>query len=296
MHDINFSHEHELKEHDFLGCCKDCQNSLAVIKPHIMGFADRIRQYSRKRLEALPPEELYRLYQILDDLAHMNAGSHLSSLLLDEEEIRHELPLIRSYYTAFFGIHEDHLADELIHSRDPWKLLGTFPLYPRYVSLVEKQIEAMHIAPGKRLVFIGSGPVPLTLILMNRLFGIRSIGIDNTPETVRLSREVIQHLGLQKEIEIVQGDDSSLENFNWDIVLVAALAEPKVRIFRNLRNILDKRGPAPVVFRTYTGMQAVLYKPVQPEDIKGFKIVKAVAPTGRVNNTTVFVRIDQKNR
>jgi hypothetical protein len=30
MHDINYFHEHELKEHDFLGC-KDCQNSLNII-------------------------------------------------------------------------------------------------------------------------------------------------------------------------------------------------------------------------------------------------------------------------
>jgi hypothetical protein len=35
MHDINYFHEHELKEHDFLGCCKDCQGSLNIIKPHI---------------------------------------------------------------------------------------------------------------------------------------------------------------------------------------------------------------------------------------------------------------------
>ena len=92
MHDINFLHEHELKEHDFLGCCKDCQNSLAIIKPHIMEFAGRVRQYSLKALELLPPAELYRLYQLLDDLAHMNAGSHLAGLLLDEKDIRRELP------------------------------------------------------------------------------------------------------------------------------------------------------------------------------------------------------------
>ena len=146
--------------------------------------------------------------------------------------------------------------------------------------------------PGKRLVFLGSGPVPMTLILMSRLFNIRSVGIDNNPEIVKLSQKVIQHLGLEKQIDIIQGDDSSLETLDWDMVLVAALAEPKVRIFQNVRQVLDKRGPAPVVFRTYTGMRAVLYKPVQPEDIKGFKIVKALAPSGRVNNTTVFMRID----
>ncbi|WDP91310.1 MAG: nicotianamine synthase [Desulfobacter sp.] len=293
MHDINFLHEHELAEHDFLGCCKDCRNSLAIIKPHIMGFAGRIEQYSHDMLTALPPDELYRLYQLLDDLAHMNAGPHLSGLILEEADIRQTLPLIRSYYTAFFSIHEARLAQELIHRKDPWAHLVNFPLYPRYEALVRNQIEAMHISSKSRFLFLGSGPVPMTLILMSRLYGIRSMGLDANPETVELSRKVVRHLGLQKDIEIIQGDESCLDSLNWDIILVAALAEPKTRIFNTLRNILDKRGPAaPVIFRTYTGMRAVLYKPVQPEEIRGFKIVKAVAPTGRVNNTTVFMQIN----
>ena len=290
MHEINFFHEHELKEHDFLGCCKDCQRSLSIIKPHIMGFADKIRTYSREALEALAPATLYRLYQILDDLAHMDAGPHLSGLLLEEDEIRQELPLIRSYYTTFFSIHETGLARELIKKADPWAHLRDFPLFPRYEALVRSQMEAMHIQPGKRLAFLGSGPVPLTLILMSRLFGIQTLGIDNNPETVALSREVIRRMGMEGRIDIAQGDDTTIADLDWDLILIAALAEPKQRIFSNLRKILERRpGAAPVVFRTYTGMRAVLYKPVQPEDIRGFKIVKALAPTGRVNNTTVFM-------
>ena len=74
MHDINYHHEHELKDHDFLGCCKDCQTSLNIIKPHILAFARKIGQYTPEMLAALPPDELYRLYQLLDDLAHMDAG------------------------------------------------------------------------------------------------------------------------------------------------------------------------------------------------------------------------------
>lgn len=289
MHEINFFHEHELKEHDFDGCCKDCQNTLAIIKPHIMGFAEKIQAYAYDRLKALSPRELYQLYQILDDLAHMDAGPHLSGLLLEEKEIRNVLPTIRSYYTTFFSIHERHLARELLESPDPWKQLETFPLYPRYEALVKNQIDAMHISSEKRLAFLGSGPVPLSLILLSRYFGIPCVGIDSDAETVEISRKIIRCLGLEKKIEIVQGDDATLGDLNWDVVLVAALAEPKARIFSQLLNIMADREPSLVVFRTYTGMREMLYKPVQPEDIKGYKIVKAVPPTGRVNNTTVFM-------
>jgi len=292
MHDINYSHQHELVEHDFLGCCKDCRTSLKIIKPHIMAFARKIKGYNPKKLEALNPDDLYQLYQLLDDLAHMEAGDNLAGLILDEPDIRAELPLIRSYYSTFFDIHEVHLANKLLKSHSPWKTLKSFPLYPRYEALVRNQIEAMHIEADSTLVFIGSGPVPISLILMSRFYGLRSVGLDISAKTVELSKKVIKCLGLENKIKIICGDDSNLKKIDWDMVLVSALAEPKARIFKSLREILKNRKKhVPVVFRTYTGMRAVLYEPVKPDDIKGFKIIRQVLPTERVNNTTVFAKL-----
>ncbi len=294
MHEINFIHEHELDEHDFLGCCKNCQASRDIIKPHVMAFAKRIKKYTVKRLAALKPDDLYRLYQFLDDLAHMEAGAYLAGLILEEPDIRRELPVIRSYYASFFSIHEKHLAEELFKSDAPWETLKYFPLYPRYETLVRSQIEALNTTVGSTMVFIGCGTVPLTLILLNRLYGIRSIGLDISNETVKLAKKVIQCLGLENEIEIILGDDSRLRELDWDMVLVAALAEPKARIFQILREVLKERpGHVPVIFRTYTGMRAVLYEPVQPEDLEGFTIVNEIPPRDRVNNTTVILELTE---
>jgi hypothetical protein len=41
-------------------------------------------------------------------------------------------------------------------------------------------------------------------------------------------------------------------------------------------------------------MRAVLYEPVSPSDIKGFRIIKKVFPTGRVNNTTIFAELENE--
>jgi len=292
MHDINYFHEHELKEHNFLGCCKDCQNSLNIIKPHILAFAERIRKHTREMLEKLPPDELYRLYQLLDDLAHLEVGAHLANLILEEAEIKAVLPLIRAYYATFFSIHEMHLARQLIASQDPWETLPMFPLYPRYESLIRTQAETLPDLTSKRLLFIGCGPVPMSLIFMKRFYQTRSLGLEASIACVDAAREVIHSLGLEKDIEIVHGDDSLLRDLQWDAVLVAALAEPKERIFRHLRGILmEKEGHIPVIYRTYTGMRAVLYAPVSEDDVRGFRTVKKIFPTGRVNNTTIFAEL-----
>ena len=257
MHDINYFHDHELKEHDFLGCCKDCRASLNIIKPHILAFAEKIRKYTRQMLEELPPDELYRLYQLLDDLAHMGAGEHLAALILDEEEIKSVLPVIRSYYAAFFSIHEEHLAQQLLDADDPWTMLKSFPLYSRYEALIKGQMELIPDLPGKKWVFIGCGPVPMSLILMSHFYGTRSLGLDASKDSIQLAKGVIKSLGLESHIEIVHGDDFILKDLDWDAVLVAALAEPKERIFGNLRTLLaQQKRHVPIIYKNYNGMRA----------------------------------------
>ncbi|MCD4721955.1 MAG: nicotianamine synthase [Desulfobacula sp.] len=306
MHDINFTHEHEVEEHDFLGCCLDCRQSLEIVKPLILGFSKDIKKYSQDALTALDPEELYQKFQIIDDLAHLNAGDSLAGMILDDPKIRHELPVIRSYYTTFFSIHERHLAKQLLNTKDPWLVFESFPLYPRYKALIKNQVENQiknqtektDFSADNVLAFIGCGPVPMSLILLSRLYKIRSIGIDIMPDSVSLARRVIACLGLEDSITIVQGDETRLRELDWNFVLVAALAEPKIRIFQNLRTILKEaatRQPGNhntlVIYRTYTGMRAVLYKPVQPDDINGFRIITEILPTQRVNNTTIIAQL-----
>jgi cyclopropane fatty-acyl-phospholipid synthase-like methyltransferase len=269
---------------------------MEIVKPHILAFAERIKQYDRAMLEALCPDDLYRLYLLLDDLAHLDAGEGLAGRILDEPEIRRELPLIRDYYKTFFSIHEVHVARLLLDSSAPWKTFKSFPLYPRYEALIRSQMKTGRLKSGGKLAFIGSGAVPSSLILLSHLAGIRSLGLDTSQSTVEISREVVRCLGLEKEIKIFQGNETLLETLDWDMILVAAMAEPKERIFRNLRHIMLEKGKtkARVVFRTYTGMRAILYEPVCPADTEGFKIVKSLFPAGRVNNTTVVARLAEQ--
>jgi hypothetical protein len=294
MHDVNYHHEHELKKHDFLGCCKDCQHSLEIIKPHIMDFAERIRHYDDEALKTLSPDDLFRLFLLLDDLAHMEAGEHLSELILSEPEINAVLPAIRAYYDIFFSIHEVHLAEKLLRSNTPWETLKSFPLYPRYEALVKNQIEIYNIDRRSRLAFIGCGPVPSSLILLNHLAGIRSVGLEISGDIVALSRQVVHRLGLEREIDIVHGDETLLRELDWDTILVAAMATPKKRIFRNLRRIMMETGKtdASVFYRTYSGMRAILHAPVTADEIEGFTIVGRYFPLGRVNNTIVVARLE----
>ncbi len=56
-----------------------------------------------------------------------------------------------------------------------------------------------HWHEDKTFVFVGSGPLPLTLILFREKFGCKCIGIEIQEDVAELSREVIQKLGLMTE-------------------------------------------------------------------------------------------------
>ncbi len=289
MHDFNIEHRHVLQEEDFRGCCLDCRRSLEIIKPHVMAFYRRIRGYTRQDLAALPVDELYRLYQALDDIAHLNVGDHLAGLILKESQIRRALPTIRAYYAAFFSLHEIHQARRVAHAQDPRATLETFPLYERYRALIRSQVEAYPLPRGARVAFIGCGPFPVSIVLLAGMHGVRCVGLDTDPEAVALARRCVGRLGLADRVSILRGDESALEGLEWDTVVVAALAEPKARIFRTLHRLLAGREGARVCLRTYTGIRAVLYHPVRQEDLQGFRRVAEIAPAGRVNNTLVFL-------
>jgi precorrin-6B methylase 2 len=146
----------------------------------------------------------------------------------------------------------------------------------------------VRFTPEQKFVFIGSGPLPLTLILFNKTFGVQGIGIEMLPDVAELSRKVIDKLGLSSQIEVIVGDETCLNDIDYDIVMVAALAEPKERVFTNIWDSVETS--TPVIYRTYTGMRAILYSPVTERATRGFHKVVMILPTGKVNNTSVLIR------
>jgi hypothetical protein len=152
-------------------------------------------------------------------------------------------------------------------------MLESFPLYARYEDMINVHIQ--NSPDIEVLAFIGCGPLPVTLLLFSKLYGIRCIGVDKDPEAVSLAKSCVKHFGLEKKISIIKGDETVLSKIEWDSVLIAGLAEPKQCIFRNLHSMIknrksDSKKSVSVCYRNYSDMRQLLYWPVQPEQIRGF--------------------------
>ena len=280
---------------NFPALFQDYKRQLCSIRSHILHFYRNIKNRDLTTMTESNLAELYEVFSELDELGHLDVDNEMCEFVLRDPVIRSLLPAIYSSYSSFFSLHENRLALKILGYEDPWKMLESFPLYPRYENLINAHVRN---SPGiEVLAFIGCGPLPVTLLLFNKLHGIRCIGIDTDPEAVSLAKSCVKHFGLEKEISIVEGDENSLEGLEWDSVLIAGLAEPKPRIFQNLHTILknkksEPKKPVSVCYRNYTGMRQLLYWPVQPEHTRGFRKINEIYPSGGENNTLVFLECE----
>ena len=274
---------------------QDSEKQLNTMKSQIMDFHSKIKDLDVNTTSESNLVELYDLFSELYELVHSNVSEDIQRAVFRDPVICSLLPAIHKSYSSFFSVHETHLAREILNYDDPWGMLESFPLYQRYVNLIKVQVQ--NSPDIETLAFIGCGPLPVTLLLFSKLYGISCIGIDKDPEAVLLAKSCVKHFDLEKEISIIPGNETELSKIKWDSVLIAGLAEPKIRIFQNLNNItkkkkLELKKPISICYRNYTGMRQLLYRPVIPEYISGFRKVKEIDPSGGVHNTLVFLECD----
>lgn len=269
--------------------------NIRIIKSSILHFYNNIKSCDLNRVSNLNLPHLYDIFSELDEIGHLDASDDFCQSLLRDPVISSVLPSIYTSYTRFFSLHEVQLARKILACEEPWKMLESFPLYARYEDMIKIHIQ--NSSQIKVLAFIGCGPLPITLLLFSKLYSIRCIGVDQDPEAVALAKNCVKHFSLEKEISILEGDETVLSDTEWDSVLIAGLAEPKQRIFRNLHSMIENRKSGSeksvsVCYRNYSGMRQLFYWPVRQEQIKGFRKINEIYPSGNVNNTLVFLECE----
>ncbi len=263
--------------------------------PKIEEIAIKLENYgidSLDDLSSLNSVDLDEITTLLDEIeviAHdetidFDSAKHI----LDDEKMNNALILIRKFYLYIGARLETNNAMEIIESDNPKATLDTFHFYERYEGLLTNESKLAHWHEDKTFVFVGSGPLPLTLILFREKFGCKCIGIEIQEDVAELSRKVIKKLGLDDGIEILVGDETLLRDLDFDILMVAAFAEPKDRVFSNVWEIVDEK--TPVLVRTYSGMRAILYAPLTDTILRGFHKEVMLLPMGNTNNTSVLLR------
>ncbi|MBQ6219455.1 MAG: methyltransferase [Methanosphaera sp.] len=256
----------------------------------IREIAIKLNKIGKEHIDETSLNELIPILNEIEVIAHDEEINYDSAkLILSDEGMINSLETIREFYIYIGARLERENAYEIIEGgENAWDVLDTFHFYERYEGLLKNESQLVPFDENTKFIFIGSGPLPLTLIMFNKIFGCKCVGIEVQPSVAKLSRHIIRRLGLEDDIKIVIGDERYIKHLDYDVIMVAAFAIPKNKVFSNLWEIVDE--DTPILYRTYSGMRQMLYEPVKDVDLRGFHQEGLVLPTGNVNNTSVLIK------
>ena len=275
-------------------------NSVGIYAEPIIGEIREI--YSA--IKGLKDKEIYRdhsnhlttVFQRLEYLIAQDISDKRAEELLSNSEFDSAFDVITLFRSMYMAKLEIEHAKTILKSRDPWETLKKFVHRPNYLQLARTEYQGSGIKPGERVLFLGSGPLPISLIVLCQQYGLRGIGIEQEPDRAELSRTVLDKIGLSDRITIITGNQYSMPlEERPALVMVAAQAEPKKGIFDHLAKVLP--AGTKVSYRIYEkGLRKLLDTFSRYELPAQFEEYLRVRPKPPANNTVVFLTTRSRNK
>ena len=250
-----------------------------------------IKDFVDREVYQDPTGNLKDVFQRLDYLIALDMDNRSTEAILSNSRFNSAFDAISTFRSEYTAELEVEQANSILKSRDPWKTLTNFRYLPNYIQLARTESCGAGLKPGNTVLFIGSGPLPLTLIVLCHQHGTRGIGIEQYPERAELSRRVLEKLGLLREIRIINGNHLTLPlEETPELIIVAAQAEPKNEIFDHLASVLP--AGTKISYRTYEkGLRRMLDTFARYELPGRLREYMRVHPEPPANNTSVFLTV-----
>jgi len=142
-----------------------------------------------------------------------------------------------------------------------------FIYWDNYRELSDKEVALLSLCcpvsktHGKRhVVFVGSGPLPMSAIIMAHTQEYRLTCIDCDAEAVDLSSRLVQKLHMEEAVRVICCDGSDYDYHDADVVMVASLIPDKQIVLQAVKQSRMDR-PTHVIVRSAEDLNMLLYCP-----------------------------------
>lgn len=171
-----------------------------------------------------------------------------------------------------------------------------FPYYKNYKDLTRLEWSAIASCAEHdhhNVLFIGSGPLPMTAIVLATVHGISCTLVDNDLEAVEVSRKLIQTLGLEHMITVVCSDGDTFDRMSdFNMIYIAALAgqddASKEKIFAHVQKTASAH--CHILARSSWGRRQLLYPPLPKQIYSFFKPLMEISPYNEIVNSVVIFK------
>ncbi len=218
----------------------------------------------------------------------------ISDRILDENSIQAIHQDFRRIASKGEGELEKHWAQYILDSNDFREAIKRFPYIGNYEKMMKVETQAMKscdIHNHHKVLFIGSGPLPLSSIILAERYGYRVDNLDIDITACELSSQIIAGLGLSDSIKVINKSIFDMLDFSeYDCVFIAALVgeneNDKREIIEHVTNHADKG--THIVLRSVKDLGTLLYPEITDEHLKNINVLKInERQQGIINNIIV---------
>ncbi len=262
---------------------------LQAIKKEFLDIYSAIQHLDEDIILHGPVDTFGHHFDRLNVLAAMDVDDEMAEELRRDRDLHAVLGKV-AHLKRINGLRlEIEAVGTIINSDDPWREVQRFVYYPNYLELARMEYHGAGLGPGDLVVFLGSGPLPLSLISLCRQYGISGIGIEQDPRYAVISEHLLMTLDLDGSIRIIQGNHYALPLADaCSLIMVGADARPKDEIFAHLASTLPDH--ARISYRIYEkGLRRLLDTHATISLPAGLEEYARIRPDPPVNNTSVFV-------
>ena len=119
------------------------------------------------------------------------------------------------------------------------KILSTNFFGRIYTKFFEKmtldEFEMVGIEKNHKVLHVGCGAVPNTLLILAGNMDASFVGIDRDGKAVEKAREMVKKYGLEGKIRIENGDALSYDLSGFDVIVISLGVEPREKVFGRIR-------------------------------------------------------------
>ncbi len=158
----------------------------------------------------------------------------------------------------------------------------------RYRHLAERECRLAGVSRSDRVVFVGAGPFPITVIEYARISGCRAVGVEILETAAATAREVIADFAAGDRVSIVCVPGQELDFAGYSVIFVGVLAEPKDEIMARIARTRDPGSR--VLCRTTHDLRRLIYRPTPAARLFPFEEHRADIACGYQTLSTLLLR------
>ncbi|MBD2867083.1 nicotianamine synthase family protein [Paenibacillus arenilitoris] len=188
----------------------------------------------------------------------------------------------------------------LCHSEDAGLAIVTrLPNWKVYMALVREELSILRRFIGQDdqpakspIVFVGSGPLPLSPIILHLFGDVEVICLEIDSAAYEASCALLERMGLSANITVLVENGSAFDYSAYSRIFVASLVRNKPAVLERIR----RTSPNPLIaVRTAEGMRQIMYEAVDESQLnmQGWRIAARTRPDENlIINSTLFLDRD----